>query len=218
MNKILVVDDDRDMQENIVEVLENAEFDVCTADNGEEAIELVSETPFDLVLLDLIMPKMGGMEALPIIRRKCPNIKIIMVTAFSTIDNAVEAMRKGANDYITKPFKINELMMAVKRCLEEAKFQECKHVLGMDETFNSLANSIRREILLIVNQEGKLKFMEICRKLEIEDHTKVNFHLKVLRESKLIKQDERKYYILSSAGKKSIDCFSIIKNGLLAKL
>jgi DNA-binding response OmpR family regulator len=214
MYKILVVDDDKDMQESIVEILENAEFDVCTAGNGEEELKSVSDSAFDLVLLDLIMPEMGGMEALPLIKKECPNVKVIMVTAFSTIDNAVEAMRKGADDYITKPFKINELIMAVKKCLEEAKFLDCKEVLGMDETFNSLANSIRREILLLVNREGRLKFMDICRKLEIEDHTKVNFHLKVLKESNLIKQDVRKCYILSRAGKKAIDCFHVVKNGI----
>jgi predicted transcriptional regulator len=56
--------------------------------------------------------------------------------------------------------------------------------------------------------------MDICRKLEIEDHTKVNFHLKVLKESNLIKQDVRKCYILSRAGKKAIDCFHVVKNGM----
>ena len=211
MNKILVVDDDRDMQGNIVEILEKADFQVFSADNGEEAVKATKEDNFDLVLLDLIMPGMGGMEALPIIKRECPGTKVIMITAFSTIDNAVEAMRKGADDYITKPFKINELMMAVKKTLEEAKFQECKAVMGMDETFNSLANSIRREVLLLIHSEGKVKFMDICRKLEIEDHTKVNFHLKVLKDANLLKQDERKCYLLSKAGRKAIDCLQLIK-------
>lgn len=211
MNKILVVDDDRDMQGNIVEILEKADFQVFSADNGEEAVKATKKDNFDLVLLDLIMPGMGGMEALPIIKRECPGTKVIMITAFSTIDNAVEAMRKGADDYITKPFKINELMMAVKKTLEEAKFQECKAVMGMDETFNSLANSIRREVLLLIHSEGKVKFMDICRKLEIEDHTKVNFHLKVLKDANLLKQDERKCYLLSKAGRKAIDCLQLIK-------
>jgi len=214
MYNILVVDDDKDMQGNIVEILEGADFTVDTADNGEEAVRLAAETMFDLVLLDLIMPGMGGMEALPMIKRECPNTKVIMITAFSTIDNAVEAMRKGADDYITKPFKINELMMAVKKCLEEAKFMDCKAVLAMDDTFNSLANSIRREILILVNRGGKLKFMDICRKLGIEDHTKVNFHLRVLKESNLIKQDERKYYLLSRSGKKAIDCLQVVKTSI----
>ena len=211
MDKILVVDDDRDMQGNILEILEKADFQVFSADNGEEAVKATKEHNFDLVLLDLIMPGMGGMEALPIIKRECPGTKVIMITAFSTIDNAVEAMRKGADDYITKPFKINELMMAVKKTLEEAKFQECKAVLGMDETFNSLANSIRREVLFLIHSEGKVKFMDICRKLEIEDHTKVNFHLKVLKDANLLKQDERKCYLLSKAGRKAIDCLQLIK-------
>ena len=214
MPKILVVDDDQDMQENIVEILESADFDVCSAGNGEEALKLIRSTVFDLVLLDLIMPVMGGMEALPSIKRESPNTKIIMITAFSTIDNAVEAMRLGADDYITKPFKIDELLIAVKKTLEEARFFDCQSVLGMDDTFNSLANSIRREILLLINREGKLRFMDIPRKLEIEDHTKVNFHLKVLKEANLIKQDEMKRYLLSPAGRKVIDCLQLVAKGL----
>ena len=210
MPKILVVDDDQDMRENVIEVLQDADFDVYSASNGEEALETVRTTAFDLILLDLIMPGIGGMEALPLIKRESPNTKVIMITAFSTVENAVEAMRKGASDYITKPFKINELLMAIKKTLEEARFFECKAVLGMDDTFSSLANSIRRDILILVNREGKLRFMDISRKLEIEDHTKVNFHLKVLKEANLVKQDERKFYALSQAGKKVIDCLHFI--------
>ena len=137
-----------------------------------------------------------------------------MVTAFSTVDNAVEAMRKGADDYITKPFKINDLRMTVRKCLEQAKFKSCKMLLDMDDTFSSLANSTRREILLLINSEGKIRFMDICRSLEIEDHTKVNFHLKVLKESSLVQQDERKSYTLSEAGSKVIDCLNTVVKGL----
>ncbi|MBW2689741.1 MAG: helix-turn-helix transcriptional regulator, partial [Deltaproteobacteria bacterium] len=74
--------------------------------------------------------------------------------------------------------------------------------------------SIRREILLLINREGKLRFMDIPRKLEIEDHTKVNFHLKVLKEANLIKQDEMKRYLLSPAGRKVIDCLQLVAKGL----
>lgn len=214
MYKILVVDDDKDMRDNIVEILAADGFEMTAAENGEEALELAKGTSFDLVLLDLLMPGISGMEVLPLLKRECPATQVIMVTAFSTIDNAVEAMRKGADDYITKPFKINELRMTVKKCQEQAKFKSCKMLLDMDDTFSSLANSIRREILLLINREGKIRFMDICRSLEIEDHTKVNFHLKVLKDANLVQQDERKCYILSAAGSKVIDCLNTVVKGL----
>ena len=214
MYRILVVDDDRDMRDNIMEILADDDFEITTAENGEDALQHINKTAFDLVLLDLIMPGIKGMEVLPLIKRECPSTKVIMVTAFSTIDNAVEAMRKGADDYIAKPFKIDELRMTIRKCLEESKFMNCKALLDMDDTFSSLANSIRREILLLINREGKIRFMDICRSLEIEDHTKVNFHLKVLKDANLVQQDNRKLYILSVAGNKTIDCLNTIVKGL----
>lgn len=214
MFKLLIVDDEQDMRENITEILTADDFEINAVENGEAALELLKETPYDLILLDLLMPGISGMDVLPLMKKENPATQVIMVTAFSTIENAVEAMRKGADDYITKPFKINELRMTVRKCLEQAKFKRCKMLLDMDDTFSSLANSIRREILLRIKHEGKIRFMDICRSLEIEDHTKVNFHLKVLKEAGLVQQDERKFYTLSEGGRKVIECLNTVVNSL----
>lgn len=214
MFKILIVDDEQDMRENIAEILAAEDFEINTVENGEAALEQLKASSYDMVLLDLLMPGISGMEVLPLVKRENPATQVIMVTAFSTIDNAVEAMRKGADDYITKPFKINELRMTVRRCLEQAKFKRCKMLLDMDDTFSSLANSIRREILLLISREGKIRFMDICRSLGIEDHTKVNFHLKVLKEAGLVQQEERKLYTLSEGGNKVIECLSTVVKSL----
>jgi DNA-binding response OmpR family regulator len=216
MRKILVVDDDWDLRDNIVEILKNDGFDVNTASNGEEALDILKASEFDLALLDLIMPKMGGMDLLPLIKRQHPNTKVIMITAYSTVDNAVEAMKKGADDYITKPFKIDELSMAVKNNLAEAEFLACKTVLNMDDTFSCLANTMRRQILLLLGKEGKVRFMDITRKLGVGDHTKVNFHLKVLREANLIEQGNNKSYLLAKEGRKVLDCLSVVVKSLTA--
>lgn len=212
MAKILVVDDDQDLRENLVEVLSGASFDTDSAGDGDEAIDKLINDNFDLVLLDSIMPGMGGMEVLPLIKRRFPQTKVIMLTAFSTVDGAVQAMRKGADDYLTKPFKINVLLVAVRRCLEEAKFVACDELLNMDDAFKCLANATRRKTLTLLNEHGKLRFMDITRKLEIEDHTKVNFHLKVLKDAELLEQHERKYYQLSTKGKKIIECMGAISS------
>ena len=212
MNKVLVVDDDQDLRENLVEVLSDAGFFSDSAEDGNEAIEKLTTDKYDLVLLDSIMPGMGGMETLPLIKRNYPKIKVIILTAFSTVDGAVEAMRKGADDYLTKPFKINDLLVTIRRCLEEAKFVACNELLNMDETFKCLANSTRRKTLALLQEHGKLRFMDITRKLNIDDHTKVNFHLKVLKDAALLEQDRRKYYQLSVTGKKIITCIDSISS------
>lgn len=210
MNRILVVDDDQDLRENIMEILKADGFEVWAAGNGEEALQALKETEFNLVLLDMVMPKMGGMEALAQIKRRSPATRIIMISAYSTVDNAVEAMKKGADDYITKPFKINELSIAVQKNLAEAEFLACKSILNVDDTFSCLANSMRRQILLLVSREGKIRFMDITRKLGVADHTKVNFHLKVLKESTLVEQDSNKFYLLAQEGKKALDCLNAL--------
>lgn len=210
MVKILVVDDDQDLRENLVEILSDAGFSPDSAEDGDEAIDKLISGEFDLVLLDSIMPGIGGMEVLPLIKRKYPHIKVIILTAFSTVDGAVEAMRKGADNYITKPFKINNLLVSVRSCLEEAKFVACDELLNMDDTFKCLANAIRRKTLILLKEHDKLRFMDITRKLDIDDHTKVNFHLKILKDAELLEQNGGKYYQLSAKGKKIIECMGAI--------
>jgi FixJ family two-component response regulator len=160
------------------------------------------------------MPGMGGLETLPQLKRLCPGARVIMITAFATVDNAVSAMRKGADDYLTKPFKVDELLATVRRGLEEAKLRKCRAFLNMDDTFNSLANTLRREVLLLLSRGEKKRFMDIARALEVEDHTKVNFHLKVLREAGLITQDQRKCYLLTREGEKIIECLQAVAENL----
>ena len=210
MVKVLVVDDDQDLRDNLMEVLSENGFSPDSAENGEIALEKLQDNIFDLVLLDSVMPGMDGLETLPLIKRTYPKTRVIMLTAFSTVNSAVEAMRSGADDYITKPFKIDELLVAIRRCLEEAKFGVCEEILNSDEMFKCLANSTRRKVLLLLYRESKLRFMDLTRKLNIDDHTKVNFHLKSLKDAHLIEQDRRKNYQLSAKGKKIVTCMSSI--------
>jgi DNA-binding response OmpR family regulator len=213
-HNILVVDDDQELRETIHEILTEAGFSVTMAANGEEALNCLDRQAFDVILLDLIMPGLGGKEVLPLIKRQSPSVKVIMITAFATIENAVSAMRKGADDYLTKPFKVDELLTVVRRSLEEARLQKCHSVIDVEDTFSCLANVMRREILLLLTREGRLRFMDIARKLEVEDHTKVNFHLKVLRDARFIEQDARKFYVLSKEGRKVAGCMHVVINNL----
>jgi DNA-binding response OmpR family regulator len=209
-HRILVVDDDRELREMISEIMVDAGFDIATAGSGEEALDVLRGETFDLVLLDMIMPGLGGQEILPLLKRQAPRTRIIMITAFATVENAVAAMRKGADDYLTKPFKVDELLTTVRRSLEEARILDCGLQVEMDSTFSCLANSIRRDILKLIDREQRLRFMDIARHLNIDDHTKMNFHLKLLRTADLVGQDEHKNYVLTSQGARILACLSQI--------
>lgn len=214
MTHILIVDDDQELRENICEILLGEKFNVTIATNGNDALEKINAHPIDLVLLDFVMPGLSGLETLSLLRRQKPQVRVILMTAFSTVENAVEAMRRGADDYLTKPFKTADLLTTILRVLEEAKFMACKAVLDTDGTFNAMANPIRREILQLLSKLKTSRFMDLTRDLGIEDHTKVNFHLKVLKENGLIVQNEQKYYSLSAEGEKVTQCLSVVIRNL----
>jgi DNA-binding response OmpR family regulator len=213
-----VVDDDQELRENLGEILGEAGFLVTLATNGETALDALDKEAFDVVLLDLLMPAMDGREALGLIKRRRPQTRVIMMTAFATIESAVSMMRKGADDYLTKPFKVDELITSVRRVLEEARMQGCREVINAEETFNCLANVMRREILVQLHQEGPSRFMDITRRLGVEDHTKVNFHLKILREAGFVEQDSKKFYQLSAEGRRIINCMQTVIGNLAPPL
>ena len=187
-----------------------AEDEAPLRNDGEEALrKFRQEGPFDLVILDIMMPRVDGFEVLQAIRQES-DVPVVMLTALGTAEDIVRGFRLGADDYITKPFKINDLLVSIRRCLEEAKFVACDELLAMDDTFKCLANAIRRNTLMLLKEQGKLRFMDITRKLDIDDHTKVNFHLKILKDADLLEQDGRKQYQLSPKGKKIVNCMGSI--------
>ncbi len=118
--KILVVDDEAPIREVLQKGLSQmGGFLVDTAKNGQEAIEKVERETFDMVLTDLMMPEMDGMELLRIVKGTRPELPVIMMTAYGSIDNAVEAMKIGANDYITKPVDFKDLFMRISKVQQE---------------------------------------------------------------------------------------------------
>jgi DNA-binding NtrC family response regulator len=118
--KILVVDDDRLVSEFVDETLTRSGYDVTSAMSGEDALGFIEIEDFDLILSDVRMPKMDGIELLKQIRHVSPSTMVIMITAYGTVKNAVEAMKIGAFDYVLKPFSPDELELTVKKAL---KFQ-----------------------------------------------------------------------------------------------
>lgn len=122
--RILVVDDDESLRWVTQAQLQQSDYQVAAAASGQEALEQIREARPDLVITDLMMPGISGLELLRKIRADYPEIIVIMVTAFGTVENAVEAMKAGAYDYITKPVNMDELRLIVNRGLEHLDLQE----------------------------------------------------------------------------------------------
>jgi DNA-binding NtrC family response regulator len=117
--KILVVDDEEDVCRSVTKILSRKGFSVDTALSAEDAVRLMKNTPFDLVITDLMMPKTDGLELLKIIRDLYPELDVIMITGYASIDSAVKAVKLGAAGYLPKPFTPDELMTVTKKALED---------------------------------------------------------------------------------------------------
>lgn len=200
MKNILIIEDEKEIREGLVELLEDAGFLVDSAENGQQGLEKVGKKDFDVVVTDLIMPVVGGMEVLRETKHIKPKTRVILITAFATVDNAVEVMKAGASDYITKPFRIDEVQTKIRKVLAEAEFD--KSQIFDSDLIKAISNQTRKDAVKLLYKEGRLKFTEIQRGLGIEDATKLNFHMRVMKVHKIIEQDGEKFYILTTAGKK----------------
>lgn len=120
--RILVVDDEKDMLALLKRIIsEESEHDIVTETDPVHALELFREKAFDLVITDLKMPKMDGIKLLENVKKANPDVSVVILTAFATIETAVEAIRKGAYDYITKPFRRERILLTVEKVM---KWQE----------------------------------------------------------------------------------------------
>ena len=134
--RILVVDDDESLRWVTQAQLQQSGYEATAAASGREALDRMREDPPDLVITDLMMPGMSGLELLKRIRAEYPEVIVIMVTAFGAVDTAVEAMKAGAYDYLTKPVNVDELRLTVDRGLEH---------LGLREEIRNLRVSLDRK-------------------------------------------------------------------------
>jgi len=122
--KLLVIDDEKPQREMLSGILERAGFEVVTAANGKEALERLEAGPFDLLLTDQRMPEMNGLELLETTRRIHPRLPVILMTAYGTVSTAVEAMKRGAADYLTKPFDRDELLLVVDKAIRQRRLED----------------------------------------------------------------------------------------------
>jgi two-component system response regulator PilR (NtrC family) len=140
--RILVVDDERSMRELLAIVLKREGYDVLLAENGRAAIRMVEKEPIDILICDIKMPDVSGVEVLRAAKRADQDILGIMITAFASTETAVEAMRLGACDYLSKPFDIDLLKMKVREKIESRQLRQenvlLKRTLGLSHQFSNI--------------------------------------------------------------------------------
>jgi DNA-binding NtrC family response regulator len=207
MIKVLVVDDDEAISQNLKRLLEKAGYLSDTAYSGEEALKKINANYYDLALIDLLLPDMDGLQLLMEVKRISPITAIIIITAFGTIPNAVEAIKRGAADYITKPFRIDELLSTIKKVIEERKI-----IFKTDiDVISVLSHPIRRDVISLLVKHRRMKFAELAKAVGVRDPPLLSFHLKILRDTGLITQESDKSYALTEKGSRAIDALSRIK-------
>ncbi len=126
---LLIVDDERAVREGCREAAQNAGFNTFVADSAEHAYKVLDNQNVDIVLLDLKLPGASGLEALRAIKGRRPNAVVIIITGYATVSSAVQAMKMGAFDYISKPFTLDELRVMLERAMDELKMTTEKRVL-----------------------------------------------------------------------------------------
>ena len=118
-SRILVVDDEDALRMVLSNELSSSGYDVASAADGDEAITMVQNKKFDLVLLDIKMPKVDGFEVLKFIKKNSPHVRVIMLTGFADLKNAIESKKHGAEDFVSKPYDLVDLLTTIERVLSE---------------------------------------------------------------------------------------------------
>lgn len=183
--KILVVDDERVVRDGCHRVLTGKGFDVLMAENGREAMDILSDQLIDIILLDLKMPVMSGEEVLEKTCTLYEEIPVIIITGHGTIDTAVGCMKKGAYDFITKPFQIDQFLLTINRAIEKRELERKARMyeeeklknlydLNLEKSrlktiINCMANGVmvtNRNMEVVLHNPALMRLLEISEKIE----------------------------------------------------
>ncbi|MBP6694541.1 MAG: sigma-54-dependent Fis family transcriptional regulator [Saprospiraceae bacterium] len=129
MAKILIVDDDKSIRKTLRDILEFEKYEIDEATDGLDCMVKIKQNKFDVIILDVKMPRMDGMEAIEKIQNLCPDLPVIMISGHGNIDTAVEAVKKGAFDYIQKPPDLNRLLITLRNAIDKSSLISEKKVL-----------------------------------------------------------------------------------------
>lgn len=124
IGRVMVVDDEENIREVLSNYLESLGYEVLTATDGQNALDKFEAGAFDLIVSDLLMPAIDGLELLKQIREKDKDVIFLMITGYPSIETAVEAIKKGAYDYITKPFHMEDVKLRIERSFEKKNLRD----------------------------------------------------------------------------------------------
>ena len=147
--RVLIVEDDADMLQLLQRHLERDGFEVLTAAGGRAGVAALERVEVDVVLTDLVMAEVDGLELLAEVQRRRPGARVILMTAFGTLETAIEALRRGAYDYLTKPFKLAEVGLALRRAVDEQRLRrENERLRAEVERFHGLDRIMGRSAVM----------------------------------------------------------------------
>lgn len=188
--RVLVVDDELGPRESLRMILRPA-YEVLTAADGSEALEVLRTTPVDLVTLDLNMPGIQGEELMRVVRREFPNVEVIVITGYGSVDSAVEGLRFGICDYIQKPFDVVKVLTAVSRGLSQRQcrrqltgfLERLGELLGRGEEVSRILERIETSPRMQKRVGGLLAGLEDARPAEERERVRTSSFLEVLGET-----------------------------------
>jgi DNA-binding NtrC family response regulator len=128
--RVLVVDDEADFLETIVLRLQRRKIDATGVDGGKKALEIVENERFDVVVLDVLMPGMDGIETLKLLKKRKPFLEVIILTGHGSVESGLQGMQFGAFDYIMKPADFDELLEKIQQAYERKRIHEGRHGLS----------------------------------------------------------------------------------------
>ena len=203
-SKILVIDDEVGICEGIQRVLEPEGFQVDIALDGGSALEMIKKGGFDLILIDVKMPQISGLDMIPLIHQLDPEIICIIITGYATVEMAVTAIKKGAYDFLTKPFTLDTLLLAVNQGLERRALSlESKRVALLENEAEKLAaekerlealDTAKRQFIRLITHELKspISAIENYLKLLLGDYVKPEDQKDILEQCISRTQEERR--------------------------
>ncbi len=161
--KVLIVDDDSRMCESLRALLSNQDYILKTCNSGKKAIEYLNKDDFDLVLLDIVIPDMNGYQIMDYISNQSPDTIVIVVSGHASIKSAIKFIKKGAYDYIRKPFEPEELLITVKNCLDHKRLESENNVINTkliraEECYKYLVKN-SPDIIYMLDGQGNFKFI-----------------------------------------------------------
>ncbi len=157
--RLLLVDDERIALRNLEHVLAKEGYEIVATQSGRHALDLIDSRPFDLVLTDLKMDKVDGMQLLEHVKARHPDVEVIMITGYATLESAVEAMKVGAFHYISKPFRLDEVRQTVAEALEKVRLKRENQALR--EQLNAVSGRTR----IVTRDGGMQRLMDMARQV-----------------------------------------------------